>query len=107
MDKFASQTPEELTTGFAKTKQKKKRREDNIRYIGKWFYGVVISFNTATIPSFQQMLIVIGRFGEMLKVPSPYELSETFLQKEVETKESLKPFKKSCVVSGYALLINT
>ena len=42
MDKFTQRTPEELTTGFAKSKQttmdskqRKKRREDTIRYIGK------------------------------------------------------------------------
>jgi len=42
MDKFTQRTLEELTTGFAKTKQStmdskqiKKRREDTIRYIGK------------------------------------------------------------------------
>ena len=51
------------------------------------------------------MLITIEIFGEMLEAPSPYELSETFLKKELEeTWESLKRFKKSCVVNGYTLM---
>jgi len=41
------------------------------------------------------MLIAIGKFGEMLDAPSPYELSETFLKREVdETK------KKSQAIQG-------
>jgi len=45
IDKFAQWTPEELTAGIAKmkqttidSKQRKKRKEDAIRSIGKWFY---------------------------------------------------------------------
>jgi len=59
MDKFASRAPEELITGFAKTKQTimdskqmNKKREDVIRFIGKWFYEDKIPFNTTSLPSF-------------------------------------------------------
>jgi len=51
------------------------------------------------------MLIAIGRFGEMLEAPSPYELSESVLEREVEeTQYNLKPFKESCIVSGCTLM---
>jgi len=51
------------------------------------------------------MLIAIGKFGEMLEAPSPYELSETVLKKEVEeTHNNIKPFKESCIVSGCTLM---
>jgi len=83
----------------------KGRRKDTIRYIEKWFYEAEIPFNTATLPLLQSVLIAIKRFGEMLEALSPYEFRETFLEREVgETQESLKPFKKSCIVSGYTLM---
>ena len=51
------------------------------------------------------MLIAIGRFGEMMEAPSPYELSETVLEREVEeTQNNLKPFKESCIGSGCMLM---
>jgi len=111
IDKFAQWTPEELTAGIAKMKQttidskQMKRREDAIRYIEKWFYEIGIPFNTATLSSFRQMLIAVKIFGEMLDAPSRHEISETFLEKEVdETHESLKLFKESCVVNRCTLI---
>ena len=86
------------------SKQRKKKGEDVIRYIGKWFCEARIPLNTTTLPSFQQMLITIKKFGYMLDTLTPYELNETFLEREVETKGSLKPFKESCVVSEYVLM---
>ena len=87
--------------------KQKKRREDTIRYIGKWFYEAEIPFNTPTFPPFQQMLIAIERFNEILRAPSSYELSETILEREVETQESLTPYKESCIVSRCTLMIDT
>ena len=40
-----------------------------------------------------------------MEAPTPYELSETFLQREgEETKENLKRFKESCAISRYTLM---
>ena len=75
-------------------KAKKKAREDAVKYIVRWFYEARLSFHSATLQSFQQILQAIGKYGVCMKASTPYELSETFLQREVEeTKENLKGFK--------------
>ncbi|XP_020266105.1 uncharacterized protein LOC109841555 [Asparagus officinalis] len=112
MDSFAARSPEEIAQIVAKGKQpmmdsklKKKKREDVLRYVSKWFYEAGIPFHTATLPSFHQMLQAIGLFGSHLQAPLMYELSETCLQKEVdETKEIVENFKRTCVVNGCSIM---
>ncbi|XP_020255970.1 uncharacterized protein LOC109832900 [Asparagus officinalis] len=112
MDSFVARSPEEIAQMVAKGKQptmdsklKKKKREDVLRYVSKWFYEAGIPFHTVTLPSFHQMLQAIGLFGSHLQAPSMYELSETCLQKEVEeTKEIVKNFKRTCVVNGCSIM---
>lgn len=114
LDKYSRST-EELVDVANKAKEskqpnmdskfKKKAREDAVTYIAKWFYDAGIPFNTATLPSFQKMLQAIGKYGTFLEAPTPYELGETFLQREVEeTNETLISFKQNCVINGCTLM---
>ncbi|XP_020241521.1 uncharacterized protein LOC109819937 isoform X2 [Asparagus officinalis] len=112
MDAFASRSHEESAELVLKMKQpvmdnkyRKKARDDVNRYIGRWFYEAGIPFNTASIPSFIQMVQAIGKFGVFLDAPTPYELRETILQREVdETREIIEKFKKSCALNGCSIL---
>ena len=45
------------------------------------------------------MLIAIGKFGEMLDAPSPYELSETFLKREVDEAKKSPSHSRRVVLS--------
>ena len=110
IDQFiATQTPDEIV---GNTKQptmhtvfKKKGREDAIKYIARFFYEAGIAFNVASLPSFLQMVFAIGKFGPTLQPPTPYELSETFLQREVmETNTTLNTFKETCGICGCTLM---
>ena len=111
MDRFTP-SPEELVDKSKARKQpnmdskyKKKARKDAVKYIARWFYEAGIAFNIATLPSFQQMLQAIGKFGKFLEAPTPYELSETFLQREVEeTTGTLASFKQSCGTYGCTIM---
>ncbi|XP_020272128.1 uncharacterized protein LOC109847304 [Asparagus officinalis] len=112
MDAFAGRSHEESAELVLKMKQpvmdskyRKKVRDDVNRYIGRWFYEAGIPFNTASIPSFIQMVHAIGKFGAFLDAPTPYELRETILQREVdETREIIENFKKSCALNGCSIL---
>jgi len=42
----------------------------------------------------------------MLDAPSPYELSQTYLEREMEEMESHKPFKESYNISECKLMTN-
>ena len=50
------------------------------------------------------MLQAIGKFEKFLEAPTPYELSKTFLQREVETNETLTSFKQNCDNYGCTLM---
>ncbi|XP_020255771.1 uncharacterized protein LOC109832769 [Asparagus officinalis] len=112
MDSFAARSPEETAQLVAKGKQpsmdsklRKKKREDVMQYISKWFFEAGIPFHTATLPSFHQMLQAVGMFGSHLQASSMYELSETCLQREVDaTDEIVENFKKTCIVNGCSLM---
>ncbi|XP_020243199.1 uncharacterized protein LOC109821425 [Asparagus officinalis] len=112
MDAFAGCTHKESAEVVLKIKQavmdikyRKKARDDVNRYIGGWFYEAGIPFNTLSIPSFIQMVQAIGKFEAFLDAPTPYELRETILQREVDkTREIIKKFKKSCALNGCSIL---
>ena len=100
MDRFTPSLEELVDKSKARkqpnmdSKYRKKAREDAVKYIARWFYEAGIA-NTATLPSFHQMLQANGKFGKFLEAPTPYELSGTFLQKEVEeTTKTLALFKQ-------------
>jgi len=51
------------------------------------------------------MLQAIAKYVVVMEAPTPHELSEKFLQREVEeTKENLKVFKESYAISGCTLI---
>lgn len=51
------------------------------------------------------MLQAIGESGKLLEAPTPYELSETYLQREVEEIEAvLASLKRNCCISGCTLI---
>ncbi|KAL4186688.1 hypothetical protein AMTRI_Chr09g35200 [Amborella trichopoda] len=97
IDSFFTPSPE---TVIEKGKGKGKKQ-----YIARWFYHAGISFNTASLNSFHTMLETIGQFGSGLKAPTPYEISEPLLKKEVEyTNEYLKTHKEGWAKFGVSLM---
>ena len=108
----ATRTPDEIVGNTTQPTvhtvfKKKKGREDVVKYIARFFYEARIAFNVASLPSFLQMIFAIGKFGSTLQPPTPYELSEKFLQREVtETNTTLNTFKKTCDISGCTLMTN-
>ncbi|KAL4196950.1 hypothetical protein AMTRI_Chr04g185680 [Amborella trichopoda] len=78
-----------------------------IQNIARWFYYVGISFNITHLNSFHTMLEAIGQFGPGLKAPTPYEIGEPLLKKELEyTNEYLNAHKEGWVKFGASLLID-
>ncbi|KAL4201583.1 hypothetical protein AMTRI_Chr02g216860 [Amborella trichopoda] len=84
---------------------KKEDRARVIQYIAWWFYHAGIYFNTASLNSFHIMLEAIGQFGPSLKAPTPHEIREPLLKKEVEyTNEYPKTHKEEWVKFGVSLM---
>ncbi|KAL4201522.1 hypothetical protein AMTRI_Chr02g216550 [Amborella trichopoda] len=84
---------------------KKEDKARVIQYIARWFYHAGISFNTASLNSFHTMLKAIRQFGSGLKAPTPYEIGEPLLKKEVEyTNEYLKTHKEGWARFGVSLM---
>ncbi|KAL4204195.1 hypothetical protein AMTRI_Chr01g108540 [Amborella trichopoda] len=84
---------------------KKEDRTRVIQYIAWWFYHAGISFNTTSLNSFHTMLEAIEQFGLGLKAPTPYEIGEPLLKKELEyTNEYLKTHKERWAKFGVSLM---
>ncbi|KAL4196378.1 hypothetical protein AMTRI_Chr04g245850 [Amborella trichopoda] len=102
IDSFFTPSPDTVTI---ENRFKKEDKARVIQYIARWFYHAGISFNTASLNSFHTMLEAIGQFGPGLKAPTPYEIGEPLLKKEVEyTNEYLKTHKEGWAKFGVSLM---
>lgn len=113
MDKFATQiNPEEALN---KTKNMRdqnikgaicKEKLDRVKeYVCRFAYEAGLPFNIFELDSCKRMFEAIGQYGTGCRPPSRYELSETFLKKEVEkTKHTLKPHEEEWKVNGCSIM---
>ncbi|XP_019158581.1 PREDICTED: uncharacterized protein LOC109155351 [Ipomoea nil] len=113
MDKFASGINPEPFMNFGKTLQQQridgaiwKERTTKVKeYICRWAYEAAIPFHAFEKDSFKMMLEAVGQFGPGVESPSRYEMSETFLKKEVDkVRESLKKHEEEWKLNGCSIM---
>ena len=107
MDRFLQNVEEGEDEGnpVVITASEKELRDRTAQDIGRFFFENGIAFNVANSPSFINMLRSVGNFGRGLKPPTPYELSTTILNKEVDsTKEVVDSLKISWKRTGVSIM---
>ncbi|XP_019156977.1 PREDICTED: uncharacterized protein LOC109153576 [Ipomoea nil] len=99
MDKFANQINPEISLSSRRgTAQQRiieafdKERVNRVKeYICRWAYEAAVPFHVIEKDSFKLMIEAAGQFGPGAQTPNRYELSETYLKKEVDrVRDSLK-----------------
>ncbi|XP_031127519.1 uncharacterized protein LOC116029610 [Ipomoea triloba] len=115
MDKFASGINPEPSMNLGKTMQQQridgalwKERTNRVKeYICRWAYEAALPFHAFERDSFKMMLEAIGQFGPGVESPSRYEMSETFLKREVDkVRESLKIHEEEWKSNGCSIMTN-
>ncbi|XP_042450633.1 uncharacterized protein LOC122035282 [Zingiber officinale] len=107
MDEFVTKKTGELK-GKQTTlngKWKKHERNEVCQTIARWFYTSDIPFNAVNNPFFSKMVEQIGEFGRGLKLPSYYEVRDTFLKREVvETLNVIQKYKEEWSKTGCTIM---
>ncbi|XP_042466180.1 uncharacterized protein LOC122048713 [Zingiber officinale] len=86
-------------------KWKKHERNEVCQTIARWFYTSAIPFNAVNNPFFSKMVEQIGEFGRGLKLPSYYEIRDTFLKREVvETLNVIQKYKEEWSKTGCTIM---
>ncbi|XP_019178166.1 PREDICTED: uncharacterized protein LOC109173393 [Ipomoea nil] len=83
-----------------------KERSNKVKgYICRCAYEAAIPFHAFEKDSFKMMLEATAQFGPGVESPSRYEMSETFLKKEVDkVKESLKIHEEEWKQNGCSIM---
>ncbi|XP_031101802.1 uncharacterized protein LOC116005702 [Ipomoea triloba] len=113
MDKFANQiNPESSLSSGKGTAQQRiiqafdKERENRVKeYVCRWAYETAIPFHAFEKDSFKLLLEAVGQYGPGFHGPNRYEMSETFLKKEVDrVKEGLKVHEAEWKLNGCSIM---
>ncbi|XP_019157446.1 PREDICTED: uncharacterized protein LOC109154013 [Ipomoea nil] len=113
MDKFANQiNPESSLSSGRGTAQQRiieafdKERVNRVKeYICRWAYESAIPFHVIEKDSFKLMIEAVGQFGPGAQTPNRYELSETYLKKEVDrVRDSLKEHEALWKENGCSIM---
>ncbi|XP_019181680.1 PREDICTED: uncharacterized protein LOC109176742 [Ipomoea nil] len=92
MDKFANQINPEISLSSRRGPAQQriieafdKERVNRVKeYICRWAYEAAVPFHVLEKDSFKLMIEAAGQFGPGVQTPNRYELSETYLNKEVD-----------------------
>ncbi|XP_019178098.1 PREDICTED: uncharacterized protein LOC109173322 [Ipomoea nil] len=115
MDKFANQINHECSSSSGKGKAQQriieafdKERGNRVKeYICRWAYEAAIPFHAFERDSFKLLLEAIGQYGPGAQGPNRYEMSETYLKKEVDrVREALKVHEAEWKLNGCSIMID-
>ncbi|XP_019184244.1 PREDICTED: uncharacterized protein LOC109179128 [Ipomoea nil] len=113
MDKFANQINPEISLSSRRGPAQQriieafdKERVNRVKeYICRWAYEAAVPFHVIEKDSFKLMIEAAGQFGPGAQTPNRYELSETYLKKEVDrVRDSLKEHEALWKENGCSIM---
>ncbi|XP_019152269.1 PREDICTED: uncharacterized protein LOC109149078 [Ipomoea nil] len=113
MDKFANQINPEISLSSRRGPAQQriieafdKEMVNRVKeYICRWAYEAAVPFHVLEKDSFKLMIEAAGQLGPGAQTPNRYELSETYLKKEVDrVKDSLKEHEALWKQNGCSIM---